>query len=491
MRGVLWLLAGSWLCVLLAGGTTANDEECSPLESLNATGISHTKLIKMMTEQCRYDRLMRPGKKQEPLNVSTRAYVYLIQSDSAQTLHFQVHLLLQFRYEDPRLAFGNAAPHIHEIVGEAELLDRIWIPHIYLSNEHKSDIMGTQAKDVLISIYPDGLVIFALRLKAILFCWMRLEKFPFDEQKCPLVLESWTYNTSELILTWEPDSPVILNPALHLTEYTLMDMWTNESDSTYFSPSYHRGPFHGNYSSLSITFHLSREIGFYMMDYYVPSILLVVISWVSFWLEANALAARIALGTSTMLTFITLSSKTGSQLPKVSYIKASEIWFLGCTAFIFGSLVEFAFVNTIYRRRRNVELVKVDAKNVLKSALTPRLARKQLMQQRGSSLERSSSCPSGMDNALSISTLNVQNSTSSLLDIPGSMTTCKSDMTNHDPNITNSIEIPVPITNPPPNTSFTTMTPQQISQWIDTRSRFFFPAAFIVFNILYWSFLWI
>lgn len=56
-------------------------------------------------------------------------------------------------------------------------------------------------------------------------------------------------------------------------------------------------------------------------------------------------------GTSTMLTFITLSRNTGSSLPKVSYIKATEIWFIGCTIFIFGSLVEFAFVNTIWRRR--------------------------------------------------------------------------------------------------------------------------------------------
>lgn len=52
-----------------------------------------------------------------------------------------------------------------------------------------------------------------------------------------------------------------------------------------------------------------------------------------------------------MLTFITLSRNIGSSLPKVSYIKATEIWFIVCTGFIFGSLVEFAFVNIIYRRK--------------------------------------------------------------------------------------------------------------------------------------------
>lgn len=56
-------------------------------------------------------------------------------------------------------------------------------------------------------------------------------------------------------------------------------------------------------------------------------------------------------GISSMLTFITLSSQTGSAMSKVSYIMANEVWFIACTTFIIGSLVEFAFVNTIWRRR--------------------------------------------------------------------------------------------------------------------------------------------
>lgn len=93
-----------------------------------------------------------------------------------------------------------------------------------------------------------------------------------------------------------------------------------------------------------------------------------------------------------MLTFITLASAQGKTLPKVSYIKASEIWFLGCTAFIFGSLVEFAFVNTIWRRKKNVELKKVNSKYILKSTLTPRPQRKHM--ENGSPLQKSRSCSS-------------------------------------------------------------------------------------------------
>lgn len=51
---------------------------------------------------------------------------------------------------------------------------------------------------------------------------------------------------------------------------------------------------------------------------------------------------------------MTLASKVENSLPKVSYIKASEIWFLGCTIFLFAAMVEFAFVNTIYRRKYDI-----------------------------------------------------------------------------------------------------------------------------------------
>lgn len=39
---------------------------------------------------------------------------------------------------------------------------------------------------------------------------------------------------------------------------------------------------------------------------------------------------------------------------------------------------------------------------------------------------------------------------------------------------------------------WTTMTPQEIAMWIDRRSRFLFPCAFVVFNCVYWIFVfWI
>uniref|UniRef100_A0A914R0T0 Neurotransmitter-gated ion-channel transmembrane domain-containing protein n=1 Tax=Parascaris equorum TaxID=6256 RepID=A0A914R0T0_PAREQ len=75
-----------------------------------------------------------------------------------------------------------------------------------------------------------------------------------------------------------------------------------------------------------------RNIGFYIIQIYLPSILIVVISWVSFWLSRDATPARVALGVLTVLTMTTLTTTTNAAMPKVSYVKSIDI-FLGLLTF--------------------------------------------------------------------------------------------------------------------------------------------------------------
>ncbi|XP_026468894.1 glycine receptor subunit alpha-3-like, partial [Ctenocephalides felis] len=314
------------------------------------------------------------------------------------------------------------------------------------------------------------------------------------------------YNTSELLLTWEPTAQVTLAPELHLTEYVLTDMWVNETVVKADLDDLRHGAFGGTYSALSFTIQISREMGYYLMDYFLPSVMIVSCSWVSFWLAADQSAPRVTLGTSTMLSFITLASAQGKTLPKVSYIKASEIWFLGCTGFIFGSLVEFAFVNTIWRRRKNVELKKVNSKYILKSTLTPRLARKEFHASFNSNpgggnkddqdLGRGIRVfPPPLVKARSCSSLDRSNGSGNFLSVHGNdhkvptiTAQCADDAAS------DQISVCVDGENEEPaqivHHTWTTMTPQEISMWIDKRSRICFPIAFAIFNFFYWIFVY-
>ncbi|XP_025423922.1 gamma-aminobutyric acid receptor subunit pi-like isoform X2 [Sipha flava] len=496
--GALWTLT---VTVLTYATFYVKTVQPACQEDNTASSGNHVEMLMWLTDPCRYDRWTRPsptdsnGKTGGPTRVFTRVYVYFLGSVEAQQLHFTAHILIRYRWRDDRLVHSSSKSSIQ---GENKLKERVWIPHVYIVNEHDSNIMGSGRQDILVTVQPDGTVLYSARLKVSLLCMMNLQKFPFDEQTCPLILESWTYNNTHLELVWEHDSPAVLNSNLRMTEYNLVSIWTNATVSEYaltkstpidenyknkgYSPSviehvHYYGKFAGNYSQLIVNFELEREVGHYIMDYYVPSIMLVVVSWVSFWLDPNAVPGRTTLGTSTMLTFITLSRNTGSSLPKVSYIKATEIWFIVCTAFIFGSLVEFAFVNTIWRRKKNVELKKVNSKHIFKSTLTPQMQRKL-------------SIDSGIDKGTISGKLSRrENKSKSLLSV-GDL----DPVVCPHPEPLENFSIRVPTLNDNKTSvggGLFTLTPQEIAQWIDQRSRIAFPAAFLVFNCFYWLYVYL
>ncbi len=53
----------------------------------------------------------------------------------------------------------------------------------------------------------------------------------------------------------------------------------------------------GDYQRLSLSFGLKRNVGYFIFQTYLPSILIVMLSWVSFWINHESPPARVALGT--------------------------------------------------------------------------------------------------------------------------------------------------------------------------------------------------
>merc|ERR1712018_253360 len=84
--------------------------------------------------------------------------------------------------------------------------------------------------------------------------------------------------------------------------------------------------------------------GYYMIQVYIPSSLIVIMSWVSFWLNRGAAPARVGLGVTTVLTTTTLINSVNAALPKISYMKSIDIYLFDCFFMEFGAMVEYACV---------------------------------------------------------------------------------------------------------------------------------------------------
>ncbi len=80
----------------------------------------------------------------------------------------------------------------------------------------------------------------------------------------------------------------------------------------------------GKFTCIEVKFHLERQMGYYLIQMYIPSLLSVILSWVSFWINMDAAPARVALGITTVLTRTTQSSGSRASLPKVNLILLSQ-----------------------------------------------------------------------------------------------------------------------------------------------------------------------
>jgi len=90
--------------------------------------------------------------------------------------------------------------------------------------------------------------------------------------------------------------------------------------------------------------------------------LIVMLSWVGFWINKNSDPARVSLGVTTVLTMTTIAAM--SRDVSVSYLKALDVWYSVCLFLVFSALLEYAFVNVFVRSEKKTseppaELVKL------------------------------------------------------------------------------------------------------------------------------------
>ena len=148
------------------------------------------------------------------------------------------------------------------------------------------------------------------------------------------LLDGWT--TADLIYKWKELDPVQIVNDLNLPRFKL-ERYSTDYCNTKTNT--------GEYSCLKVQLVFKREFSYYLITIYVPSCMLVIVSWVSFWLDSKSVPARVSLGVTTLLTMSTQTAGVNRSLPPVAYIKAIDVWSGMCVLCVFSALLEFAFVN--------------------------------------------------------------------------------------------------------------------------------------------------
>ncbi|XP_030628133.1 gamma-aminobutyric acid receptor subunit pi [Chanos chanos] len=278
-----------------------------------------------------YNKYLRPFFDNGPVTVGMSLDIASIDTISEINMDYTATIFLRQRWTDERLVFeGNKSLSL-----DGRLVELLWVPDTFIVDSKKSFLHDITVENRLIRIFPNGTVLYALRITTTVACNMDLTKYPMDKQTCTLQLESWGYNINDVMFYWTRGNESVSGlDTLRLAQYTVEDHYTSVSEAIYET---------GHYPKLIFHFELKRSILYFILETYVPSSLLVVLSWVSFWISQSSVPARICIGVTTVLTMTTLMMGARTSLPNANcFIKAIDVYLGICFSFIFGALIEYA-----------------------------------------------------------------------------------------------------------------------------------------------------
>ncbi|XP_039210925.1 gamma-aminobutyric acid receptor subunit beta-4 isoform X2 [Crotalus tigris] len=277
------------------------------------------------------------GAEGNPVTVGMSIHISSIDQISEVNMDYTITMYFQQSWRDKRLAYSDLALNL---TLDNRVADQLWLPDTYFLNDKKSFLHGVTVKNRMIRLHPDGTVLYGLRITTTAACMMDLRRYPLDQQNCTLEIESYGYTVDDIVFFWQGNNSAVTGmEVLELPQFTIIEQRLVTREVIFTT---------GSYLRLSLSFRIKRNIGYFILQTYMPSILITILSWVSFWINYDASAARVALGVTTVLTMTTINTHLRETLPKIPYVKAIDVYLMGCFVFVFLALLEYAFVNYIF-----------------------------------------------------------------------------------------------------------------------------------------------
>ncbi|KAK3854027.1 hypothetical protein Pcinc_039462 [Petrolisthes cinctipes] len=147
-----------------------------------------------------------------------------------------------------------------------------------------------------------------------LMCTYDLAMYPFDTQRCPLVIYIRYYTASYVITKL---NTLNFTGTRRLMEYRVTGLTNREV-------------LHQNKSGQHMEMVLTNQYGYFITGAYIPTLLLLVVSYLTFFFDLRDFTDRIMVSLTSLLVLAALFSQIASALPKTAYLKLIDVWFLFC-----------------------------------------------------------------------------------------------------------------------------------------------------------------
>ncbi|XP_042235290.1 uncharacterized protein LOC121874999 [Homarus americanus] len=257
------------------------------------------------------------------------------------TMMLTVSYNLRITWYDNRLTYNNLKHLTRLNTVSQEQVDQLWRPTIGFINtdDIQNTIVDSDAITTInrgdthylpdlsnpyeVEIYQGNTnpVSTTRKYNTVFTCFFDLILYPFDIQNCYMNFQIISASSEYLIFNLTDSFVEYLGPKM-LVEYSIgtIDLDVNNASQ---------------YSVSQVRVELIRRYGYAMLNIYIPSLTLLIISYVTLLFRPSIFEVRVMTALTSLLVLATLFTQVSTSLPKTSYFKMVDIWLLFCIVLIF------------------------------------------------------------------------------------------------------------------------------------------------------------
>jgi len=277
----------------------------------------------------------RPGERKGSTTVHFVVFVVDIDNIDDADQSFTTNVYIRLRWQDKRLMDPKGSTR--QIP-----LSEVWNPRVLLANQTG---IVTKSLPEVVTVRPDGTVIYHQRYTGKLSQPLNLSQFPMDQHVFTIQFVAVGYDVDELEflpdternITGGSIASALSVPDWKLLKYEILPLPYQPIEEI-------------KAAGFVFRFEAQRYVAYYLYQVVFPLAVVVIMSLASFWIGREHVGIRVGVATSSILTLIAQRFVLASLLPRLPYMTRMDYFTVGSTVLVFLALIIVVLVSFLSSR---------------------------------------------------------------------------------------------------------------------------------------------
>ena len=235
--------------------------------------------------------------------------------------NFTLNFYAIFHWLDPRLAHDGQGSIVRA-------LSEVWNPRLTIINTQR--YWASKGKEV--EITPDGLVTYRLHVFGDFSQPLALHDFPQDRHVLEVPIVAAGYRPDDVVMV--PDTRVdsFIAERLSVADWKVSNLRAESREVTLANGL--------TLAGFVFSFEAERLLHHYVIKAIIPLALIVMMSWVVFWISPDQVPNQLSVAVTTVLTLIAYHIALSGRLPDIPYLTHMDKFLFSSTVLVFMALIE-------------------------------------------------------------------------------------------------------------------------------------------------------